>query len=140
MAKRKSVTASMSVSQFDRLTVIQQIKRSFSRGARVAGITGLVIGGFVPVATYTVVHFEVSTIPALWLLVAGGLLYSALTVFTWASSAFGSKVKALGFCVLLEGILTFAHSVPLSLSALGVLVFINAVSAACSLQVRKELK
>jgi hypothetical protein len=138
VAKRKAITGTLTPVQFERLTVIQQTRRSFSRGARLAGVIGLVIGGFVPVATYTVVHFEVAAIPALWVLVAGGLVYSAMTVFMWAKSAFGSTVKAIGFCILLEGILTFAHSIVLSLAALAVLVFINAVSAACSLQVRKE--
>ncbi len=136
--KRHGVSGTITPAQFERLTMIQQTRRSFSRGARLAGVIGLIIGGFVPVATYTVVHFEVASNPLLWVLVAGGLIYSALTVFQWAKNAFGSTVKAIGFCILLEGILTFAHSMPLSLSALAVLVFVNAVSAACALQVRKE--
>jgi hypothetical protein len=127
----------ISTAQFDRLTVIHQVKRAFLPGARLAGFIGLVIGGFVPVATWTIVHLEVAAMPALWLLVGGGLLYSALTVFQWGQAAFGNAFKASGFCVLLEGILTFGHTRALSLAALAVLVFINAVSAACALQVRK---
>lgn len=134
--QRKSSTISAAL--FDRMTVIQQIRRSFMPGARLAAFTGLGIGGFVPVATYTVAHYEVQAAPALWVLVAGGLIYSALTVFSWAASAFGSKGKALGFCVLLEGVLTFGTIPALSLAALAVLIFINAVSAACALQVRKD--
>ena len=138
-AVRRPTLAQISIStaQFERLTVIHQVRRAFSPGARLAGFIGLVIGGFIPVATWTVVHFEVSARRALWLLVAGGLLYSALTVFQWAQAAFGNRWKALGFCVLLEGILTFGQNRALSLAALTVLVFINAVSAACALQVRK---
>jgi len=128
----------LTASQYNRLTVIHQVRRAFMPGARLAGFTGLAIGGFVPVATWTLVHREVTQTPALWLLVAGGLLYSALTVFSWGVAAFGSKAKSVGFCLLLEGILTFANSHWLSLSALAVLIFINAVSAACALQIRKE--
>ena len=129
--------ATMSASQYEKLTVIQQVKRAFGRGARLAGYVGFVIGGFVPAATYTLVHHEVSQYPVLWLLVAGGLLYSAITVFKWAVSAFGSVVKSVGFVVLLEGILTFSHIPALSMAALFILIFINAVAAACALQVRK---
>ena len=137
---RKAVPVSLSTAQFNRLTVIGQVRQSFKPGAKLAGFTGLVIGGFVPVATWSLVHYEVSDVPALWLLVSGGLLYSALTVYGWGLAAFGNKAKAAGFCLLLEGILTFAHIRALSLTALAVLVFINAVSAACALQVRKDDK
>jgi hypothetical protein len=133
---RKQTT--ISPLQYKRLTVILQVRRAFLPGARLAAFTGLVIGGFVPVAIWAVVHFEVQSIPALWFLVAGGLLYSALTVFHWIVSAFGSAYKAVGFCILLEGIMTLAHNLALSFAALIILVFINAVSAACALQVRKS--
>ena len=134
--KPKPVT--LNVAQYERLTVIAQVRRAFLPGARLAGFTGLIIGGFVPVATWTVVHYEVSAMPALWLLVAGGLIYSALTVYQWAKSAFGNAAKALGYCVLLEGILCFGHNLALSLSALTILVFVNAISAACALQIRRN--
>jgi hypothetical protein len=136
-ARKRKPLATLTTAQYERLTVIQQVKRAFGAGARLAGFVGLVIGGFVPVATYTLVHREVSRYPVLWILVAGGLLYSATTVYLWARAAFGSTVKSLGFVILLEGILTFSHITALGLSALTVLVFINAVSAACALQVRK---
>ena len=138
--RKAAAHATMTAAQYDRLTVIHQVRRAFMPGARLAGFTGLIIGGFVPVATWSLVHFEVSKIPALWLLVAGGLLYSALTVFQWGVSAFGNAFKAVGFCVLLEGILTFSHTFSLSVAGLTVLVFINAVSAACALQIRKEAR
>lgn len=136
--RKRNAPSTLTAAQFERLTVIHQVKRAFASGARVAGFTGLAIGGFIPVATYTLVHYECGTHPLLWLLVAGGLLYSALTVYAWARAAFGSVYKAVGFCVLLEGILTFGHILALGLSALMLLVFINAVSAACALQVRKD--
>lgn len=128
----------LNAAQYERLTVIAQVRRAFLPGARLAGFTGLAIGGFVPVATWTLVHYEVSALPLLWWLVAGGLVYSALTVFQWGKAAFGNAFKAVGYCVLLEGILCFGHCLPLSLSALTILVFVNAISATCALQIRKN--
>jgi hypothetical protein len=61
-------------------------------------------------------------------LVVGGLLFSALTVCQWAREAFGSPWKALGFTVLLEGILTFAHTPWLSVASVCYLVAINATA------------
>jgi hypothetical protein len=130
----------LSYEQFQRLTVIQQVRRAFMPGARLAAVVGSVLGGAIPISTYVIIHHPlgVATYPMLWLLVAGGLLYSAPTVFNWATAAFGSKVKAAGFTLLMEGILTFVHIKELTYLSLGVLVFINVVSAACSLQIRKE--
>lgn len=137
-ASKRHPSLTLTAAQFEKLTVIQQVRRAFAPGARLAGFTGLAIGGFVPVATYTIVHFECNAHPQLWLLVAGGLMYSAMTVFGWASAAFGNRAKAVGFCALLEGILTFGHIPALGLASLAMLVFINAVSAACALQVRRD--
>jgi hypothetical protein len=136
--KAKPTATTITYAQFERMSVMHQIRRAFAPGARLAAAVGIVIGGFVPVASWTLVHREVAAIPALWILVVGGLLYSALTVFKWAKAAFGCPIKATGFCVLLEGILTFSHIQFLSVTALGILIFINAVSSACALQVRKE--
>lgn len=130
----------LSYEQYQRLTVIQQVRRAFMPGARLAALVGSVLGGAIPVSTYVIIHHPlgVTAYPMLWLLVAGGLLYSAPTVFSWATAAFGSKLKAVGFTLLMEGILTFVHIKELTYLSLGVLVFINVVSAACSLQIRKK--
>lgn len=131
-------TASLTVSEFESLSVIGQLRQSFAPGARLAAFTGLILGGIIPGFTWTIVHFEVAVTPALWVLVAGGLLYSSIAVFEWATAAFGNPFKAVGFVVLLEGALAFSGIWAVSLSALGVLVFINAVAAACRLQVNPE--
>jgi hypothetical protein len=59
--------------------VLYQIK-SLGRSP-LATLAGAIIGGFVPAATYILAHYQAPETPLLWLLVAGGLLYSALTVF-----------------------------------------------------------
>ena len=132
--KRETITAK----QYERLTIPMQIKQAFAPGARVAGLTGLLVGGLVPIATWGVVHFEVQENVWLWFLAGGGLLYSMITSFRWAAAAFGGAFKALGFCILLEGILAFAQHLTLSLLALGMLIFIIATSAACSMQIRQQ--
>jgi hypothetical protein len=83
-------------------------------------------------------HYGVQVHPALWVLVLGGLVYSALTVFKWGVAAFSSPVKSVGFVLLLEGTLTFSNEHALALGALAILAFINAVATACNLIAQKK--
>lgn len=161
--KSKAATKTLSYEQFQRLTVVQQVNRAFMKGTRVSAILGVIVGGFVPFAVWATAHFAITPQDNTWatltqipaLLVVGGLLYSAKTVFQWVKAAYGDPYKALGFVVLLEGTLTFTklYSVStavteanlhnlmltgLNLSSVMILVFINSVAAACGLQVRKE--
>lgn len=98
---------------------------------------GLIFGGFVPIAVYSLVHVEVPVHPWLWTMIVGGLAYSAITVFKWADQAFHMKIKALGFVLLLEGTVTFSTERWLGLTGLVILVVINGLSAAVALQAEK---
>jgi hypothetical protein len=69
-------------------------------------------------------------------IVYAGLLFSALTVLGWSSDMFGSRVKAIGFTALLEGIMMTADAGWLSATALCYLVAINAVANGCRLALR----
>lgn len=98
---------------------------------------GLLLGAFVPVASYVVGHQEVPLEtgwmrPAL-LLVLGGLAYSAKTVWQWCRLAFGCPWKATGFTVLVEGVMSLSHTPWLALCALALLVAINATDTGCRL-------
>jgi hypothetical protein len=66
--------------------------------------------GLVPVGVYEVGHYELTSWSPLEcpkaVIVYAGLLFSALTVLGWSANMFGSKAKALGFTLLLEGIET----------------------------------
>lgn len=120
-----------------RLGVVGQVRAALSPANRLASALGFLLGGFVPAATYVVAHRELAA-GALWAqlgtyLVAGGLLYSARTVFDWGTLAFGLRVKALGFVVLLEGVMVTAHTAWLAGAALGYLVAINGAATACKL-------
>ena len=53
---------------------------------------------------------------------------------TWAVKAFHYRLKALGFVVLLEGTMTFCGIEWLSLAGLSILMVLNAITAAVTLQ------
>jgi len=113
------------------LGVIAQVKRASK--SRAASAIGFVLGGVVPIGVYWIAHHEATTQPWKWGLVSAGLIYSAKTVFDWAKIAFKHPAKALGFVVLLEGIMTTSTTLWLQLVCLGILVGINGTSAACQI-------
>lgn len=113
--------------------IVDQVRIAFRPRNRLATALGGVLGGAVPVASWQLAHHEIDAARDLWAqlpawLVLGGLLFSALTVFGWARSAFGSPAKALGFVVLLEGVLVASSTSWLGAGALGLLVAINATA------------
>lgn len=138
-AKMKSNLDSHNRLTVKQLGIVDQVKQSMKPNNRIALVCGGILGGFVPIATYVLAHCEVDPTAPLYqqyttLLVLGGLIYSAMTVFSWAKVAFKHPIKAIGFVCLLEGTMTFSHSgildIPLlSLAALTLLVAINAVAA-----------
>jgi len=115
------------------LGVLEQVERSWKPGNRLATLMGAMLGGFIPLASYTIAHQEAPAKPVLWVLVACGLAYSALTVFDWARVAFRHPVKALGFCGLLEGVMTFSSTQWLGIAALTMLIVINGIATGCNL-------
>lgn len=117
---------------------VDQARAAFRSGSRLSALVGLVLGSFVPLASFTLIHMEVAARPRMWALVGGGLVYSAISVYGWAAHAFENRFKALGFVILLEGTLTFCHVVWLSLAGLAILMTLNGVTAAVTLQKPKE--
>lgn len=116
--------------------VIGQIKLAFSNPLPL--IIGALIGGLVPLATYIVGHAELAgagwaSVPGL--IVVGGCLFSAITVYKWGRRAFDSAFKALGFVILSEGVMTFSQTHWLCVVVLGFLIAINAVANGANLAV-----
>jgi hypothetical protein len=109
--------------------ILNQALAAFRRGNRLNWLVSFILAGFVPAASYTIVHVEVTVRPMMWVLVGGGLLYSAFSVYTWGCRKFGDPRKAFGFVVLLEGILTFCRIGWLSLTGLAILMIVNAMAA-----------
>jgi hypothetical protein len=122
---------------YDPSTIVGQVRIALKRENRLAAVLGGLLGAGVPVGSYQLAHHEITAAP-LWTqlsawLVLGGLVFSALTVFQWGKIAFVSPIKAVGFCVLLEGILVGSATPWLSFSALIYLCCINAVATGCNL-------
>jgi hypothetical protein len=118
------------------LGVVAQVRRACARGNRLAAFVGMLLGGFVPLAVYVVAHGESGSFTGherAWALTAGGLLYSAKTVYEWARLAFASVAKSIGFVVLVEGVMVSSTTHWLALAALGYLILINGVGTACTL-------
>lgn len=120
------------------LGVVEQVRAALHPRARLATLLGALLGGFVPVASYVIAHQEIPQadglrLATLILLAAGGLLFSAKSVYGWSKLAFQSGGKSLGFCTLVEGVMIISKTPWLALAALGVLISINAISAGCTL-------
>jgi hypothetical protein len=125
--------------KYSRLGVLDQVAQATRAHNRLAFAIGALLGGFIPVASYTVCHLECPQQPALWVLVVAGFAYSAITVYQWASIAFKHWAKALGFVVLTEGVIFFSTTHWLSFVALAVLVSINGIATATNLIADRRL-
>ena len=98
-----------------------------------------VASGFLPIASFVLAHYESKENPLLWILVVAALSFSAPTLVLWAKKWCGGMVKAVGFAVLLEGVMVFSHTQYLSFGGLVILVVINAANA-WDLAARKEVQ
>jgi len=117
------------------LDVVGQVREAFARGP-LATAFGALLGAGVPAGVYRMAHSELR---AEWwvdpkaIIVLGGLLFSAVKVWTWGRAAFRSPYLATGFVLLTEGISVFSSQPCLSLGALAYLVAINSISTACTI-------
>jgi hypothetical protein len=128
------------------MNVIDQIRVSAQRGNRLALIVGLVLGAFVPTIAFSVTHEGIDTSHPLWLqvntyIVLACLAYSATTVWSWMRSVTKSRVKATGFCVMIELTMVCSGLYALSVACLVLLIGINAVATGAILALdQKEAK
>lgn len=116
--------------------IVGMVRQAARRENRLATAIGALFGGFVPIASFALVHGELGSdwyLDPKSALVAGGLLYSAKTVVQWAQLAFRDRAKAYGFAVLVEGVMTFSATAWLAYTALALLVSINAVATGVTL-------
>lgn len=124
--------------------ILLNIRKSFQKQNRLALLLGAGIAGALPVITYVLIHSELDwgspfmQQPKAWLAL-GGLAFSSLSLFAWARVVFKHDVewlgvvKALGFTVLLEGSAALSDTKAVSLGALLLVVFVNAINAAMNL-------
>ncbi len=125
----------MANATLSRLGVVDQVRLATNPRNRLASTIGGLLGAVVPIMTYWIAHYEhtgeLRSIHTA--LVAGGLAYSAPTVFQWAHRALQSRLKAAGFVVLVEGVMLASGTPWLTLLGLAVLVAINATATGCNL-------
>jgi hypothetical protein len=140
ISRRTNVHAStITAAQLEKMTVVQQIRRAFARGARVSALMGLAIGSLFPVFSFVLIHFEVKDHPLSWIWAGAALIMSFKETFNWFSVARSSKVLGFFCAIALEGIMSGCHIFALSVVCLLVLVFVNAVGSAVGFQVRKDV-
>ena len=84
-----------------------------------AFLVALAFGGFVPVAV--------------WCLITGSALFSSLTVIDRGRRILLNTPKAIGFAVLVEGVMITSQTEWLALSSLGLLIIVNSVACAVAL-------
>jgi hypothetical protein len=118
--------------------VVDQVRFALQPRARLAAAVGMLLGAVVPFVTSHYAHRELDFSRALYLqplafFVLGGLLFSAVTMYSWGRLAFLDRAKALGFVVLLEGTMITSHTAWLANVALAYLIAINGVATACNL-------
>lgn len=123
--------------------IVDQVTLALKPNTRVATFLGFLLGGFVPLASYVVAHFEIDRSEPFYtqsasLLVLGGLMFSAMTVYSWAQLAFKRAAKSVGFVVLLEGVMIMAHTEWLAWSALAYLVAVNGIATGCTLSLDRK--
>ncbi len=122
---------------------VEQLRDGLRPKARVATAMGFLLGGFVPLASFILAHYEIDrAAPFTWQpaapIVLGGLVYSAKTVFAWGRLAFRSTAKAFGFVVLLEGVMVVSKTQWLSFAALAYLIAINGIATGCNLSAKED--
>ncbi len=119
--------------------VVGQIRLACKPENRLATAVGFLLGGFVPLAIYKVSHGEIGSFWELkTVLVIGGLVYSASTVYEWGKLAFRSGWKAMGFLVLTEGVMMISSTPWLGITALVYLVVINGIGTGVNLALKNK--
>jgi hypothetical protein len=122
------------------LSIVDQTRIATQKDNIGATLGGFALGGIVPFMSYMEAHNDITEILSdpKSLLVLGGLIFSFFTVFKWGQNAFSSKLKALGFVVLIEGTMVFSKITWLSIIALVFLVVINGTATGVNLALASQ--
>lgn len=134
----KAPVAKTTASKSRKQPTAAPIKINAAQKRTIGQVMAAVASGFLPIASFVLAHYESKTEPMLWVLVAAALAFSAPTLVLWAKKWCGGMVKAVGFSVLLEGVMVFSHTEWLSFAGLIILVAINSANA-WELAARKQV-
>lgn len=133
------------------LSILEQVRCLADPRNRVAFSVGGIVGAFVPFAVFVLSYkvmgeshnpisaWDESTENKMLLgLIAAGGLFSAKSVYGWGVSAFASdKLKAIGYAVLIEGVLLLSPYLFLKILAGLYLLGINAIATGANLMERQ---
>lgn len=122
--------------------IITQINLALGKGYRLAAVIGALTGGGVTYCTHAMARGDLATTPWVsghyaWFLgrlalVIGGLLFSIVTTYGFGRSAFGSGWLAVGFLVIMDGVMVASSQPSLEWFATGLLIAIEAVTTGCT--------
>lgn len=117
--------------------VIDKVRFACERESRLALYFGIACAGIVPVAVFVTTHYCIDYGAPLYLqastyFAAGGLIFSALTMYLWGLEAFGLRLKAFGWVLLLEGVMVTSTVRWLAYVTLALLVAVNGIASACN--------
>lgn len=122
--------------------IITQIHLALARGYRLAAVIGALTGGGVTYCTHAMARGDLADTPwapgsyALFLgrlsIVLGGLLFSIVTTYSFGRSAFQRGWLAVGFLVLMDGVMVASSQSSLEWFATGLLIAIEAVTTGCT--------
>lgn len=132
------------------ISIIRQLNLVVLKGNRLACAIGALMGFVVPLMVYAVTHelpgiykeSGVVSLPflALSAMAVAGCVFSAKSVYQWGVLAFADRFKAVGFAILLEGMLAMSGIVHesqwmrwLGAVALAYLMLVNAISSATNI-------
>jgi hypothetical protein len=103
-----------------------------------AAVLGGFVGGMVPTLTWWISHYEVTHIfEPKSLIVAGGMIFSMSTVYSFGKATFDYPWKAIGFVAAMEGVMVAISGKP-AIVALVMLIVINAITTGCTIALRHE--
>lgn len=125
MTQASAKTVSSSAKKPARKKVVVNAAQKRSVGQIIAALSA----AFLPIASYVIAHFEMKGNPYLVILVIAALAFSAPTLVHWATKWCGNVYKAIGYTVLLEGVMILSGIQVLSYCALGILSVINCYAA-----------
>ena len=132
-----------------KLSVVDQVKVAFKPSNLLATLGGMLVGALAPVSTFWVSHHEFNMDPignlaigrdvVDGLIIVGGCVLSARSVYDWTRIFFRDQYKAVGFVLMAECAMSFCSTHWLNWLALAYLVVINGISSGCNVALDQKV-
>lgn len=113
--------------------IVRSMKTTTTTSNKLETLLASAAASFIPVGVFFTSHkalgMSLSQSWPLWIISIAGLIYSIPSVVSWAQSWTGTRSKAIGFTVMLEGLMVLSGEMWLSVVALLLLGGVNAMIA-----------